>query len=193
MEKRSRMADNGALLTCSMDGCESPVLARGWCSRHYRRWRDHGAPHWLPPWEEPETQFWARVERGPDDACWPWRGTKHRLGYGVFNSAGRSTLSHRYAYELLIGPIPAGLELDHLCRNPPCVNPAHLEAVTHAENIRRGRAPTAINARKTHCKHGHKFTPENTYVHPGGARACRICRRRWDLENKERERMAHDG
>ena len=85
-------------------------------------------------------------------------------------------MSHRLAYELEIGPIPAGLEIDHLCRVRNCVNPAHLEPVTHAENIRRGTGPLAENARKTECVHGHPLEGANLYVRPGdGHRQCRAC------------------
>jgi hypothetical protein len=79
------------------------------------------------------------------------------------------------AYELAIGPIPEGLTIDHLCRNRGCVNPAHLEAVTNRTNLLRGDGIAALNARKTHCKRGHEFTPENTYVWREGTRACRAC------------------
>lgn len=83
-------------------------------------------------------------------------------------------MAHRMAYEELVGPIADGLQIDHLCRVRCCVNPAHLEPVTQAENIRRGVSPTAANRRKTHCKHGHEFTTENTRLVPEG-RICRRC------------------
>ncbi len=87
--------------------------------------------------------------------------------------------AHRFAYELLVGLIPVGLQIDHLCRNPSCCNPTHMEPVLPTENLRRGFSPSALNARKTHCKHGHEFTEENTYIRPStsGWRVCKECAR----------------
>lgn len=108
-----------------------------------------------------------------DDECWEWQGAQVN-GYGRVRWEGQSALVHRVVYAFLVGPIPAGQEIDHLCRNRACANPAHLEAVPHAENIRRGAAADArYNA--THCKHGHLRTPENIYVHPNRGRCCRPC------------------
>ncbi len=134
-----------------------------------------------------EQRFWAKVDlNGPmhtdGTRCWMWTAARDH-GYASFNFNGRSNgRAHRYAHELLIGPIPDGLEPDHLCRNTACVNPLHLELVTGRENILRGESPTAQNARKTHCKHGHELTPENTYIRPGNRRDCRVCRRRIQSE-----------
>lgn len=124
-------------------------------------------------------RFWEKVEKS--DGCWLWLGAKNKLGYGSFGAGSLgSNAAHRFAYEALVGPIPEGLELDHLCRNPSCVNPSHLDPVTHHENILRGNAPPAINARKTHCKRGHEFTPDNTYTLKSSdgrdLRDCRTCR-----------------
>lgn len=89
---------------------------------------------------------------------------------------GKQRYAHRLAYEWAVGPIPPGAQIDHLCREPRCINPDHLEAVTQRENIVRGESPSAVNARKTHCLHGHEFTPENTYRRPDdGNRQCRAC------------------
>ena len=88
-----------------------------------------------------QERFWAKVRK--TDGCWLWTGSHNGLGYGTIRSVGRKMYVHRYSYELLVGPIPAGLELDHLCRVPGCVNPDHLEPVTHAENLRRGRLARA--------------------------------------------------
>jgi hypothetical protein len=109
------------------------------------------------------------------NGCWLWTGTIDTRGYGTISyiHAGRRTWNvYRLAYELLRGPIPEGLELDHLCRNRACLNPEHLEPVTHEENMRRS-AP----AQRTHCKRGHEYTPENTEYGAKGWRNCRTCRR----------------
>lgn len=108
------------------------------------------------------------------DGCWQWTAALNSKGYGSFNidKVGKST--HRVVYELLVGPIPDGLQLDHLCRNKRCCNPAHLDPVTAAENARR-----RPDVHKTHCVHGHELTPENTVVkaRPNGRsiRNCRTC------------------
>jgi hypothetical protein len=119
------------------------------------------------------------------NGCWYWIGSLTNRGYGHFRLNGHFFGAHRVSYELVHGPIPAGMEIDHLCKMPLCVNPAHLEAVTGVENNRRSESPTAINGRKTHCIRGHEFTPENTYREPRG-RHCRKCQSRAALASIER-------
>lgn len=128
----------------------------------------------------------AKIERVPFSGCWLWTGATYPNGYGHFKRPNlRKTVSaHRGFYELLRGPIPAGLDLDHLCRVRCCVNPAHLEPVTRRENLRRGgvlerlQRHAAERGQAEACKKGHGMTPENTYVYPNGAhRACRACLR----------------
>lgn len=130
-------------------------------------------------------RFWAKVNKAgplPEYApeigvCWLWTAYIEPRGYGVFRPSGCSTnvKAHRWAYEALVGSIPAGLTLDHLCRVRHCVNPTHLEPVTNRENGLRGNTVAAINARKTHCVNGHEFTPENTTTRSDGGRRCQIC------------------
>lgn len=113
-----------------------------------------------------------RVEDGPlDTPCWIWQGARQSCGYGLIRVGGGSpVLVHRLMRSVLVGPIPAGLELDHLCRRPACVNPAHCEPVTHHVNQSRG-----LRARRETCGRGHPLTPENTRRH--GRHQRRKCRR----------------
>lgn len=122
--------------------------------------------------------FWKKCVYDPETGCVLWIGARNDKGYGTFGAGGKTTAAYRWIWERNEGPIPAGYEVDHLCRNRACVNLEHLEIVTHHENVLRGEAGAAINARKTHCHRGHEFTEENTYVAPGsGRRTCRTCDR----------------
>lgn len=113
------------------------------------------------------------------NGCWEWTaGLFKKDGYGQFHNPGGSNLAHRAMYELVKGPVPEGLHLDHLCRNRKCVNPDHLEPVTCKENLHRGETVNAENKKKTHCIRGHEFTPENTYRYKRGSgftRKCKTC------------------
>lgn len=116
--------------------------------------------------------------------CWIFTGHVGRTGYGWLKDDRQKTQTvHRIAYEAFVGPVPAGLHLDHLCRVRRCVNPYHLEAVAQRVNSLRGESFSAINARKTHCAQGHEFSPENTYYKPNGdkppTRQCRRCMAEW--------------
>ena len=119
--------------------------------------------------------------------CRVWLGYCDEKGYGRILVDRKSRPVHRVAYETWRGPIPEGLVIDHLCRNRSCLEPSHLEPVTNRENILRGKAQAAINARKTHCVNGHELSPENVY--PGrGSRDCRKCINRRTTEWKRRKR-----
>jgi hypothetical protein len=120
-------------------------------------------------------RFLAKVDKA--DECWLWTARKNYKGYGMFRLGSRVPYAHRVAYEHYVGPIPEGLQLDHICRVRHCVNPDHLEPVTNAENALRGEGPTAKNVTKTHCPKGHEYTGDNLYVDPRGGRNCRACRR----------------
>ena len=140
---------------------------------------------------EPVAVRMARKILVTESGCWDWQGPVAPDGYGRMMVGSRTTgerrtaLAHRLSWEEANGPIPAGLQLDHLCRNRRCVNPAHLEPVTQRENILRGTGTAAINARKTHCPAGHEYTPENTYTYRSG-RDCKAC-----AAAKGRRRRAH--
>lgn len=108
--------------------------------------------------------------------CIEWRGFINPKGYGRARLGGVKTTVHRVAFMVHVGPIPEGFEIDHLCRNRCCINPAHLEAVSHAENTLRSDNVVGVNARKTHCHRGHEFSPENTVRLSGNRRECRTCR-----------------
>lgn len=118
---------------CEVDGCSQPHYCRGYCAKHHMRWRRHGDPTTLLTCERRE--LWSLVDKDGPGGCWLWTGSQDGKGYG---KTGRGRI-HRIVYEELVGPIPDGLQLDHLCRVRNCVNPAHLEPVTGRENVRRGR------------------------------------------------------
>ena len=124
-----------------------------------------------------------------NNRCWYWLGCKDKDAYGDFHIDQKTVKSHRFSYEIFHGKIPAGLQIDHLCRNPSCVNPAHLEAVTSKENTYRGNSFQGINSRKIECHRGHPFTKENTYIYPRGSRQCKICRRIQDSEYRQRKKL----
>jgi hypothetical protein len=120
-------------------------------------------------------RFWAKVAGGDVTTCWTWLASLSRNGYGRFSVPGQPSgyvLAHRWAYEQLRSAIPAGLVLDHLCRNTRCVNPWHLEPVTKRVNALRGRL---WESEKTRCVNGHPFDAANTRITKEGHRSCRAC------------------
>lgn len=137
-------------------------------------------------------RFQRKYRHDPETGCWVWIAGHFDNGYGCFAVNGRATGAHRFSYELHVGQIPIGLQIDHLCRNPGCVNPDHLEAVTAQENTLRGNAPSAVLARRSCCKHGHPLTPDNVYppsaVASHAGRRCKTCTRKEARERARRKR-----
>ncbi len=131
-------------------------------------------------------RFERKVRLGP--GCMIWTGAKGGNGYGQVRIQGQARSAVSVAYEIYIGPIPPGLEPDHSCRTRQCVNVAHLELVTHQENVLRGESPCAVHARKTTCKYGHAFDEQNTkWIHGGKHRDCRACLKRRNTDPKQKE------
>lgn len=177
--------------TCALADCDSPFYAKALCEKHYQRWRKHGDPTVV---KKPSYADWSnanpeirrdrlmsKVVHDPETGCWLWQGTKTLAGYGQMRVAGVRMYTHRISYELNVGPIPAGLELDHLCSVRECCNPDHLDPVTHAVNVARGERPT-----RTHCLHGHEYSGRNlVFNSTNGYRACRQC----DIDSQRRKRQ----
>ena len=173
--KRARSYPSGQLCAC---GCGEETLVFDGVVRKHLQGHSGGRKglKGMPQIERMIAQIDAGVALG--QGCWWWAGAVSPDGYGKFKRNGKLERAHRGVYEELVGPIKEGLVLDHLCKNLLCVNPDHLEPVTHRENLLRSPATQAsLNLAKTHCKRGHEFTPENTYVPPGTTlRKCKQCR-----------------
>lgn len=174
---------------CTVEGCDLATRRHRMCNKHATRFDRYGdVGRGRVPYHSEVERFWPKVEKTA--ACWLWVGAIGSGGYGNFyteasGSSGsrkyRTVPAHRWSYEHLVGPVPEGLHLDHLCRNRACVNPVHLEPVTATENLRRGTGPSAVNGAATHCPLGHPYSEANTYRVPTtGWRQCRICRRETD-------------
>lgn len=131
-------------------------------------------------------RLWSQITQEGD--CWIWHGSVDKLGYGHISIQKQPWLLHRYIYVLTRGPLPDELVIDHLCRRPPCVNPAHLDPVPQRVNVFRGLSPIAANVHKTHCAQGHAYSLENTWISPAGGRGCRQCNRERARRRLQRER-----
>ena len=201
------MTQSLVMRSCVVDDCPNPARGKTviWCEAHYGRMRRRGnlelARRGVAP-RDPEERFWERVDRRSIDECWPWTGGVDGHGYGQFSlPPQRMAKAHRFAYELLVGPIPEGLGLDHTCHNEDrgcdggptcphrrCCNPAHLEPADTATNSRRGRAGQP-NARKTHCPQGHPYEGDNLYVEAStGRRRCLTCKRAASMRYEQKQR-----
>lgn len=164
---------------CATRRCTSQAVARGMCRRHYNAWwRTHrDETRRVRPVAE---RFWAKVDKNAPNGCWLWTAGCSPDGYGLFHFDERTGANaHRVAYQLLVGEIPAGFHLHHVCRTRRCVNPAHLEPIEAGEH-------TVTHAREiTHCKRGHELCGDNVYLFRG-VRFCRKCRRIRDEARRQR-------
>ena len=206
-------ANSDACLDCGArrDGKKIKKLSRGRCVRCYHRHiyalKKSGSFESLNTPQPVMQRFLARVAMVSGE-CHLWTGTINRhTGYGTLSIGGKDHYAHRLAYTLFVGPIPEGMDVDHTCHNGDeacngetlcthrrCVNPEHLEPVAHRVNVTRSHlAPAGKNARKTHCKHGHEFTPENTLISAKGRR-CRAChnlkQREYGVRRRAKRRLA---
>lgn len=188
--------------TCYIPSCDEPRSTRGFCDDHYGRLKRHGHPlaGGPPKTLTLEQRFWAKVHKDgpipkhrPDlGPCWIWTASAtSEAGYGHFAGPdGRTVRAYRLAYEGEKGPIPEGLVMDHLCDNPRCVRPAHLDPKTSLANVLR--SPRHY-ANRTHCKNGHPFTEANTRImrrpdRTNTYRRCRQCERDRDKARQPRKR-----
>lgn len=185
---------------CTAKECDREQVARGYCHKHWKRWRATGTVEMGRPnhkgMNEVDRFFMYVDKNGPihpifQSPCWLWQGGKITGGYAVFR---RTTgvvgpvkiLVHRYSFELFYYAIPEGMEIDHMCKTRHCVNPQHLDLVTRLENIRRSNRHKVS---KMHCINGHRFTPENTYFAKGRLhRACRTCQRASARRQREKQK-----
>ena len=149
----------------------------------------------------PLDRFWASISPEPNTGCWLWLGylspgaSKNKnMGYGQFQVQNRRMPAHRFSYETFVGPVQEGLEIDHKCKLPCCVNPDHLEAVTHHENMRRSGAmfkAAAVHKAKTHCPRGHAYAGDNVFINSSGGRSCRECVRAQSRDSYHRRKRRY--
>ncbi len=177
---------------CEIPGCgPTDRLIRGmWCNKHYFRWRTHGHPL-LTREGFPNDLLFKTEQR--DDGCILHTNKPDWYGYPKVTYEGRTTSAHLAVWKHFVGPLRQGYQIDHICHDPDvctagdkclhrrCVNISHLKMVPALENSMRSNSPSALNSRKTHCKRGHPFDEENTYLIPSGGRACRACSRLHEL------------
>lgn len=170
--------------TCTIADCERPIRCKDRCRRHYDQWiRSTPSGERLAPTLRERIVAKVVVDQA---GCWIWQGHIGPKGYGQVRGKSGTQPAHQAAYEEWKGAIPTGMEPDHLCKVRSCVNPDHLEAVTHRENLLRSGGIAARNASKTHCPQGHPYAGDNVIIRArrsGQGRQCRTCR---DARNRAR-------
>lgn len=140
--------------------------------------------------KSPLMRFDSKVYKQGIDNCWIWNGTRTTLGYGVFSVDSKLIYVHRWAYEYFNKPIPENMTIDHICRNPSCVNPRHLEVVTQRINVQRGKTGS-LQIRKTHCPRGHPYDDTNTIIRRDDSRVCRICNKEYQRNWLKKRKLMH--
>lgn len=184
---------------CRVAECDSPADSRHLCGKHLQRLNRLGTTD-LTPRPNLSERFWVKVNKDapisavrPDlGHCWLWTASLDGKGYGKIGVKGKLLQAHRLSYEMVLGAIPDGLVLDHLCRIRHCVNPGHLEPVTQRVNLLRGQTLTAKEVQVTHCPQDHPYDEANTYQY-GNNRKCRACRREHRMAFDERQRRKRAG
>lgn len=188
------------VIPCCVDGCTKPSFTRGYCKTHYQRLIRNGTVELRRP--SAEERFLANIDAtGPahptlGTPCWIWQACTNGDGYGMFMGGGRRQEgAHRFSYKHFRGEIPKHLEVDHICNTPLCVNPNHLQLLTHKQNVMRGSSPSAKYARRTHCSQGHSLDPAsgNCRIEKDGRRRCIACvkeqGRRYHRQKRERSNL----
>ncbi|MEE8207870.1 MAG: HNH endonuclease signature motif containing protein [Nitrosomonadaceae bacterium] len=170
---------------CSVDSCDRLSRTKGMCDKHYRYHKIHGTTELIIKTQS--ERFKEKCEKVTESGCIIWICSTDKNGYGTTQYNGKVTYAHRAAYIEKNGEIPNGLEIDHLCRVRSCVNPDHLEAVTHKENCNRS---ISHNTLKTHCPEGHPYSGDNLYFYKkGNKRDCKACARERDKKYSLNKRL----